>query len=126
MGWTRKCALQGRVEGSKRTACGVSGYGGGAARCGVVFWVGVLLDGDVAVDVLGSCEGIEEDVGQHGHHEPVGAHVAHSTSDGVLDEGHDAERLKMVPHMSEVQRPQRTRKRALMGTWNIWNPSPTL
>ena len=35
-------------------------------------------------------------------------------------------RLKMTPHITEVQRPQRTRKRQLSGTWNMAKPSAAL
>ena len=33
-------------------------------------------------------------------------------------------RLKIVPHMTEVQSPQRTRRRAESGTWTIPKPEP--
>ena len=49
-----------------------------------------LLYGDVFVYILAADEGIEEDVGKHGHYQPVAGDVADVEGEHVvLDERHD-------------------------------------
>ena len=52
--------------------------------------ISTLFYGDVLIDILATCEGIEEDVAQHGYDEPIAAHISYAACQGVLNEGHDA------------------------------------
>ena len=51
----------------------------------------LLLYRDVFIYILATNEGVEKDVGQHSHYQPIAGDVADVESEHVvLDEGHDA------------------------------------
>lgn len=78
----------GGKQGSGGSVSGASAVVMGLER---VALTPVSIHGDVFVHVLASYGAVVEEVGEHGHDEPVGEDIAHGAGeDVVLDEGHDA------------------------------------